>query len=1075
MNSNSSSNNDQPNISNSTGQIKNNPEKSSQNIKSPISPICSNQNLDYVINALKNNRKKTENKITKPQNLKLIKDNYLFSVEYVVHKNLHKKYNYTQKKYNLLCINYLLSNASCHLVSIFKEKMIIDYIDEFLRRKYSFKESKERIPRFYLYYKHYSIFFGLPFFTDFPFNIILQKNGERKARIYYKNHYQNGESKDEDNENMGFAESGSDDDEEDKKINNNTNKKKKNKISNNMIFNSGIKENIDNVTLMTTINSIENNTINLGLNNERIEIFSENKMEKSNDTTIGEIMDDINKGIEEAKKVKNNKNVLKKNKNYSSGENIYNLMKKNINNNDNKENFKRNKKKLMDLLNNNNNIKKKIKKNSIKKKLFYVGHQNINLNGRNSTGTPLTCNTHRYSKKKDNLTLKDNLNKKNNNPNNNLASNKTYKKRKLLSYGNEELNKMTNPNILKIRKRNNNTNSNINSNHSNTINTNTIDSYKKLNYIQKINSPFSINKKTLNSNNTNNNLSNINDNNKIKISKTLKNFANKNKKNVPKTNFNKDLFTISGDKKKNISKFSYKKLDINNLTETQIFKEKNVNKKAKGRNIISPLNNKYFENYTLDSDYTNTNNLPFSENKNKNTLNNNKIFSNRAILNNLSYQTINYEQGAYHQRTKSNFIQNNFKNTINNNPTFSKVIITDSNNAYIKPAIRIKKNDKLFKNKPILIDTNPDNNYENRISINNNVNNISNKKLTKNSNDNYLNNFTINNTNISNEFKNNIIHNNNIKNTNFNKYILDVIKKSKHQHYNSLTNQNNLIHTLNTKDSILLKNKKKLNNNSKENTDRDVVQIALSLYLNESTSRNAKNNTNIMEHTHDNLNNLNTYYKINNNKPVTKNNNNNNPKRNYNLNININNEININENNTINNSSYSINDLHKLKYKNLSRKNNIHKNNLGNESKQKDKEKDKYIINLKQKKSTIEPNNNANRINFCKSSKNNNIKDIIMVDINSKRDKKIKTRNFGNKNFNNVITSINNNYVNNVILNNNTVDNNRYIDNNKINNISNKNFNIINSYHTKSVSNISDLMYHNKRLISLYKNLSKSK
>jgi len=264
----------------------------------------------------------------------------------------------------MLCINHLLRNSNCRLVSVFKERMIIDYIDEFLKRIYNLKESKERIPKFYLYYKHYSIFFGQPFFTDFDLNLILQKNGEKKARIYYKNQYQNGESKDDDNEN-GFAESGSDD--EDERGKNEENKKKKN--NNNNIFNSDIKETIDNVTLMTTINSIENNTINLGLNNEKIEIFSENKKERSNDTTIGEIVDDINKGIEKVNIAKTKNNVKKKKKKSSGENNIMN------------EDIKKNKKKLMDILNNNNNnIKKNIKNNSIKKKLFYIRHQNVNLN-----------------------------------------------------------------------------------------------------------------------------------------------------------------------------------------------------------------------------------------------------------------------------------------------------------------------------------------------------------------------------------------------------------------------------------------------------------------------------------------------------------------------------------------------------------------------------------------------------------------------------------------------------------------------------------------------------------------------
>jgi hypothetical protein len=596
--------------------------------------------------------------------------------------------------------------------------------------------------------------------------------------------------------------------------------------------------------------------------------------------------------------------------------------------------------------------------------------------------------------------------------------------------------------------------------------------------IQKINSPFSLNKKTINTtNNANSILTSINTNhnaNKIKICKTLKNFAdkNKNKKTAPKNNMNKELITISGGKKKTINKFSYKKLELDNLGETQMFKEKHISKKPKGRNIISPLNNKYFENYTLTNDYNNTNNnLPFSANKNKNNVTNNKIFNNnKAKLNNLSYQTINCEQGIYHQRTKSNLIQNNYKKNINSNPTFSKVIITDANNAYIKPAIRIKKNDKLYMSRPILIDTNNDNNYENKTSINNN-------KRTSNNNGNYLNNFTINNTNLTNEFKNNIIHNNNIKNTNFNKYILDVIKKSKHQHYNSLTSQMNPIHTLNPKENMLLKKKKKLTNQGKGNKDRDVLQIALSLFVNENTSRNMQNNTGIMDSSPGTGNNFNTYYKINNNRPTQKNQNNN-QKRNYNLNININNEININENNTINNSTYSLNDTNRLNSKNISR-NTGNKNFFGNDSKQ--KEKDKNIINLKQKKYNMDPANNTNRNNnVCQSTKNNNINENIIIDMN-KKGKKLKTRNYGNKNLNNILTSINNNYVNSVIINNNnnTVDNNRYIDSNKINttnnNNKNNNDNIIKSYHTKSVTSLSDLMYHNKRLISLYKNLSKSK
>ena len=216
MNSNSSNNNN--NCKNNISNRSNNAftEKSLKEDKSPGSPFFKAKNINYALDAIKSSGIRNPEKDSNVQQ-KNLKSKLLISFEIKAYKNLSKTYNFTIDKYNLLCINYLLSNRSCRLVSVFKEKMIIDYIDEFLKRKYSFKESKERIPKFYLYYKHYSIFFGQPFFNDFSFNEILQKNGEKKARIYYKNHYQNGESKDEDNENIGFAESGSEDEEEEKK------------------------------------------------------------------------------------------------------------------------------------------------------------------------------------------------------------------------------------------------------------------------------------------------------------------------------------------------------------------------------------------------------------------------------------------------------------------------------------------------------------------------------------------------------------------------------------------------------------------------------------------------------------------------------------------------------------------------------------------------------------------------------------------------------------------------------------------------------------------------------------------
>ena len=448
-----------------------------------------------------------------------------------------------------------------------------------------------------------------------------------------------------------------------------------------------------------------------------------------------------------------------------------------------------------------------------------------------------------------------------------------------------------------------------------------------------------MNKKSLNINNNTNAISSLSTNrniNKIKICKTLKSFGDKNKINLNdiRNLINKDLKTISGDKKKKLNKIRYKKFGFSNLTETQILTEKNNNEKIKGRNIISPLNDKHYENYILNNNYININNMPFSANKNENCLNNGKNINN-ILLNNLSYENINYDKGIYHKRTKSNLIQNNFKSRINDNPVFSKVNIRNTYNAYVKPSIRINKNNKLFINKPI---EPVDSNFKNQTSINNYYyNELKNKKLTK-SNDYYLNNLNKNNQNLINDSKNN----DQAKNSNFNKYVLDAIKKSRHQHCNSLTNQINPFHTLNANDDIF-KNKDTLKNlNKKGQKVRDVLQIALSLFVNENMSRNYQNNVNVMEK-------YPTYYKLN--KNPTQKNDKNNPKRNYNLNININNEININENNIINNSTYLINDINKLNSKTLKRKTmdkNISKNYIANDSKQ--REKDKNIVILKQKK-----------------------------------------------------------------------------------------------------------------------------
>ncbi len=206
---------------------------------------------------------------------------------------------------------FLIDDASCRLVSNFKENMLRDYIDEFLKRIYKYKESIERFPKFSKYYKNYLRFFCKPTFKDFRINKIIDRNGEKKAEIYYKNNYQGGKSQDND-ENNGFAKSSS----IEENINKENNEKNKNDIENinnlTQLFNESIKEKIENVTIMTTINSSLNNTINLKIVNEKIEVFSQNKCDKSNDTTLHDIIDIIKKKKKKTEKFKIKENNISK-------------------------------------------------------------------------------------------------------------------------------------------------------------------------------------------------------------------------------------------------------------------------------------------------------------------------------------------------------------------------------------------------------------------------------------------------------------------------------------------------------------------------------------------------------------------------------------------------------------------------------------------------------------------------------------------------------------------------------------------------------------------------------------------
>ena len=114
-----------------------------------------------------------------------------YALEKRIMSNLSNKYNSNNKDetLNQMIVTALIFNKNSHIVAIFKDSMIWDYIDEFLKRFYKSKESIDRVPKFSSFYKNYLQFFCKPIFTNFTFNSIIQDYNEKRAEVYYNNNY----------------------------------------------------------------------------------------------------------------------------------------------------------------------------------------------------------------------------------------------------------------------------------------------------------------------------------------------------------------------------------------------------------------------------------------------------------------------------------------------------------------------------------------------------------------------------------------------------------------------------------------------------------------------------------------------------------------------------------------------------------------------------------------------------------------------------------------------------------------------------------------------------------------------
>ena len=758
----------------------------------------------------KNGTKKQKNNLD--LNTKISNNDFFLTIQKKLYLRIKAKYNCNKKIYDLFLVECLLNNANCRLVSIFKEKMINDYIEEFLHRKYMKSECEGRIPKFYKYYKNYLIFFCKPIFRDMHFNKLIQNNGEKKAELYYKRNYLKSKSIDNIKD-CGFEKTDSDNSSESK----NDSRKK-----DGIIFNESVKEKIENMTIMTTISNDTNKTVNLNMENEKLEVFCENKYDKSNDTTVVDFINRYQKEIEN--KNKHIKIYKKFNHSYIFGNrNKYaNKIKTNATSyklliDKNRHNLSNNKLLKKKFIKNKSSEKnevieeKKNRKISIDKVKKYL---KIYFSNSKDGKHKKKLIENKEEKPKTNISLKlihKGYYKFENEINNMLINYRNNLKDKYIQLYKNFSNAPTNYKC-RIKSRNdnnkllykesistvnnvyatqNNKNKNINFNHSNNKSYNNNNSSKnmKINkkYIKSLNNNDKTNynrkshKKMINiSIKTENSNKILNSKNNISNNRENTNAENNNKYNSSKNYHSKNIIKI----KKNDNLFKSKKKCLKkdkpiNITITKIKNNKNLDK----------INN---DNNSKDKNIST--NLKISKKK---TYNQSRNYIGNSSLNNL-YD--GFSSKYYHYKNKS--INYNSVNNLNNNQTYnSNKNLLNKKESHFNNKSNDKK--KIIKNNSNLMHISlPSLNYDTSIY---NKSKLNNKKYNNNSSKKYINSF------------------NNILNKNKNGKLIESRKKN----YNSISNIFN-------SDSKFKKSQNKNNHNSKYKYE---------LYNNSSYKNNKYNKT----------------------------------------------------------------------------------------------------------------------------------------------------------------------------------------------------------------------------------------
>ena len=120
---------------------------------------------------------------------------YLMQYQKYFMKKLVIKYNILPNEYNLMKLENFIEAKYCHSLARFKELLLFNYDEEFLKRFYTRREALKKIPLFSDFYKSYLKFFCFPTLAELKLNELIEDMVENKAKAFYNENYSNEKEK----------------------------------------------------------------------------------------------------------------------------------------------------------------------------------------------------------------------------------------------------------------------------------------------------------------------------------------------------------------------------------------------------------------------------------------------------------------------------------------------------------------------------------------------------------------------------------------------------------------------------------------------------------------------------------------------------------------------------------------------------------------------------------------------------------------------------------------------------------------------------------------------------------------